>query len=56
MRYWRSGAKKTRRVRAFLLKGGRRVSSARASSQGQAREEKGSQKSEEEVKKPALVA
>ena len=56
MRYWRSGAKKTSRVRAFILKGGRRVSKMRVSSQPQAQKEKSAQKKEEEAKKPALVA
>jgi len=56
MRYWRSGAKKTHRVRAFILKGGRRVSSMRVSSPGGVRQEKGSPKTQEEAEGPALAA
>ncbi len=56
MLFWRSGAKKTSRVRAFILKGGRRrVSNMWVSSESQAQEGRGVQKKEEEVKKPVLV-
>jgi len=52
MRNWQSATKKTCRVRAFILKGGRRVPNMRTP---QAQQEKGVQK-EEEVKGPAFVA
>jgi len=54
MRNWRSAIKKTCRVRAFILKRGRRASSARVSPQPQ--EEKDAPKKEEEVKKRAFVS
>ncbi len=55
MRNWRSETKKTCRVRAFILKGGRRVSNMRMLPLRQPQEEKGVPKKEEEVKRPAFV-
>jgi len=42
-------------VRAFILKGGRRVSNMRMLPLRQPQEEKGVPKKEEEVKRPAFV-
>jgi len=55
MPYWRFEAKKTHRVRAFILKGSRHVSNVWVSSPSQDQKEKGAEEKEEAVK-PALTA